>query len=368
VKSLSIAGINLRRMFRDRTNLFFMFVLPLMLVLILGAAFGNAGTPVLGVLHAGALLEPLRAEPAMRVQEFGDETTLRSAVERGEVSAGLAVPSSGSPRFLARPDRGSQQLRLVVGGVLVREANRRAASEFVAEQSGLDTAGALSIMDAVRVEPVTVTTTSTGKTQAAPDSGQFDSGAATQLVLFVFLTALTSSVALVETRRLGVTRRMLATPTSTRTVVLGEALGRIGVALMQGLIILTGSALLFGVRWGDPVAAVALLSAFALVAGGTGMLLGSVARTEQQTVGAGLLLGMGLAALGGCMVPLEFFGDTMRKIAYFTPHAWANEGFAILAHHGGDLVSVAPQLAVLLGTAIVLFGLGAWRLGRSVTS
>ena len=39
--------------------------------------------------------------------------------------------------------------------------------------------------------------------------------------------------------------------------------------------------------------------------------------------GVGVIVGLGVAALGGCMVPIEFFSDTMTKIAHLTPHAWA---------------------------------------------
>jgi len=52
-----------------------------------------------------------------------------------------------------------------------------------------------------------------------------DSGAAQELVLFVFVTSLSASSMLIETRRLGVSRRMLASPTPLGTVVVGEALG-----------------------------------------------------------------------------------------------------------------------------------------------
>ena len=56
-------------------------------------------------------------------------------------------------------------------------------------------------------------------------SGTFQGGAAQELILFVFLVALASAM-LIETRRIGVTRRMLASPTSVRTILVGEALGR----------------------------------------------------------------------------------------------------------------------------------------------
>jgi ABC-2 type transport system permease protein len=252
--------------------------------------------------------------------------------------------------------------------VLTREANRIAAGEFVASHTGLDAATALSAVDSVSVEPVDVRTTTAGEALFPEGFSGFDLGAASQLIVFTFLNSLTTAAALVETRAFGVTRRMLATPTPARVIITGEALGRVAIALLQGLIVVVGSALLFGVRWGDPLGAAALLFAFALVSGGAGLLLGALCRTQQQTTGAGILLGLGLAAFGGCMVPIEFFSPALRTVAFATPHGWANDGFAALTRRGGDLLTVAPHLGVLLGFATVLFALGAWRLQRAVTA
>jgi len=380
-KVLTITGMNLRRIFRDRTSLFFVFVMPLMLVLILGAAFGGPSTPKLGVLgtNAGHLLDALRAEPGLRVEEVAEEAELRTAVERGELAAGLVVPPSLSTtvatrgvaelRLVVRQDSGGQQTRLLVAGVLARESGRLASAAFIAGLNGADLDAALSTVDstAEAVPPVSVSTTTTGEALFPADLGMFSLGASSQLLLFMFLTAMNSSVALIESRRLGLSRRMVATPTSAATIVLGEGFGRVAIALVQGVFIVAGTSLLFGVRWGDPVAVGALLLLFALVAGGAGMLLGSVFSTEQQAGGFGVLLALGLAALGGCMVPLEFFGGTMREVALFTPHAWANQGFAELARDGGALSDVLPQLGVLAGYAAVLFALGAWRLRAVLT-
>ncbi|CCH32879.1 hypothetical protein ABZ816_31300 [Actinosynnema sp. NPDC047251] len=90
MKALVIAGIGLRRLFRDRISLFFLFVLPFLLILVMGAAFGGAARPALGVVGDGPVLDELRAEPAIRIERLADEAALRSAVEPGEVSAGLA--------------------------------------------------------------------------------------------------------------------------------------------------------------------------------------------------------------------------------------------------------------------------------------
>ncbi len=78
-------------------------------------------------------------------------------------------------------------------------------------------------------------------------------------------------------------------------------------------------------------------------------------------------MGLGLAALGGCMVPLEIFPDTMVKVAHITPHAWALDGFSELIRHGGTIVSIGPELAVLAVFAAALLALGTWRLRAKLT-
>ncbi len=67
------------------------------------------------------------------------------------------------------------------------------------------------------------------------------------------------------------------------------------------------------------------------------------------------------------MAPLEVFPDTARTIAHVTPHAWANDAFSKLLRHGGDVVTVLPQIAVLLGFATAAIALAVWQLRRVLT-
>jgi ABC-2 type transport system permease protein len=193
-------------------------------------------------------------------------------------------------------------------------------------------------------------------------AGRFSSGASTQLLLFIFLNSLNGAAWLIETRRLGIARRILSTPTSPRTLIAGQLLGRLAIALLQALIIVLGSLILFGVNWGDPLGTAAVILAFSLVSTGAAMLLGTLFATEQQAGPVALLLGLGLAALGGSMAPLEIFPSTARTVAHITPHAWANDAFSKLLSHGGDLASVVPDIAVLLAFAVALTALAGWRL------
>ena len=200
-----------------------------------------------------------------------------------------------------------------------------------------------------------------------PPCGRFDLGASSQLILFVFLTALAGSAALILSRQLGISRRMLATPTATGTIVIGEGTGRWAVAMVQGIYIILATFLIFRVNWGDPLGALAILVTFSAVGAGAGMLMGAVFSNDAQASGIGIVLSLGLAALGGCMLPVELFSPTMQKVAHITPHAWALDGFAELVRRDGTVVDILPELGILAVYATVLLLLAAWRLRIALT-
>jgi ABC-2 type transport system permease protein len=386
-KPFTIAATNLRRTFRERSSFFFVFGFPMLLILVLGMAYGGDFQPRVGLVAGGSgplverLAGQLAAADGIDVQLIAGESEMVDKVERGELEAGLSIPAgydsavrsaAGTTRlrFVARPGQQGQQVGSIVGAVVDAESARLRTVRFAAAEArlGFDAAATAVAAAARRVPPISVTARTTGDAEFPQTLGRFDVGASSQLLLFIFITSMTSASALIETRRLGVSRRMLATPTRASTVVLGEALGRYAVAVVQGGFIMLGSALIFGVRWGDPLAAITLMLSFALVASGAGLLLGALMRTTQQAIAIGLLLGLGLGALGGTMMPLEFFSPAMRTVAHLTPHAWAVEGFADLVRRGTGLAEVAPRVGVLLAAAAALFGLAAWRLRRSITA
>jgi len=383
VKALWIAVGDLRRMFRARANIFFVFIFPMLLILVLGATFGGSGSARLGVVSSDsgplgtALVRQLQRTPHLQVVPVTGAAALLTQVERGNVEAGIAIPPgydgavrAGHPvmvRYLARPDQSSQQLGETVRGAVARQAALLGAARFaVAERSAPSFGAALARAEQVspRVPAVSVTETTAGTALFPSSLGQFDEGAWSQLLLFLFLIALTGAAAIIETRRLGVARRMLATPTSPGTVIAGATLGRVLIACVQALVIILGSALFFGVRWGQPAGVAAVVILYACAGAGAGVLVGTLFRNESQAAGVTLLLGLGLGALGGCMVPLEIFPPTMRRIAHLTPQAWGNDAFNKLVGHGASITGILPQLGALALFAAVLLSLAAWRLRR----
>ena len=385
MKILAIAALNLRRVFRERTNAFFVIVAPFLLILVVGQLFGGGQQLRLGVAvgEAGPMAErlvtALGSGSRIIVERVGGEDDLRTAVERGRVHAGLVIPagyedglSAGRPaslRQLTRPaDTKAHDVTMWMRSVVAREAALVRAAQFGTAEGAGSFAGNLRAAETSSVPGIQVRVTTTGSAVFPEGLGAFAISAPPLLLMFVFLTSLTAAIGLVETRMLGVSRRMYATPTSVGTIVIGEALGRIVIALAQGLLIMLGSALMFDVDWGDPLGAAALLGVFSLVGGGAAMLLGSLFHTPGPPTSIAMILGLGLASLGGSMMPLESFGGMMRTLAHLTPHAWGYEGFARLVRHGATVTEILPQLGILAIYAAVLLSLGVWRLRRALTT
>jgi ABC-2 type transport system permease protein len=161
--------------------------------------------------------------------------------------------------------------------------------------------------------------------------------------------------------------RTLAAPVSPGQALAGQALGRFAIAAFQGGYIMLATALLFDVDWGDVWLSLLVLVTFSMVAAGAAMVLGSVLDNDSTASGAGVGLGLVLAALGGCMLPLELFPDRLQTVAHVTPHAWAYEAFAEIQRHDAGLADVLPQLGVLAAMAAALLVLGTRALRRSMT-
>lgn len=380
--SLAIAAVELRRFMRDRSNIFFVFIFPLLLVAVIGSQFG--GGPSHGTVVVTGEPSDLRSALVTELTDADVNVSVAGAdaaaeqLARGRTDVGVTVPAAAVDAF----DEGTDlELEMVLGSgagsaataQTVRDAVQ-ALSSHQGQIAALVDAGAdaAAVPDALAqaeqaVTPATVRVVDVDEiAQAFAGVGQFDVSASSQLLLFVFLTSLAGSATLIQGRRYRVIPRMLSAPVSTGQVIGGEALGRFVIAGFQGVYIMVVTALLFGVDWGDLTASVVVLATFSAVAAGAAMVIGSLLDNEGAATGLGIGAGLVLAALGGGMLPLELFPDGLRTVAHFTPHAWAYEAFAEIQRHEGTVVDVLPQLGVLVGMAVVLLVLGSWLLRRSL--
>ena len=332
---------------RDRTSFFFMIVLPLAIIVIIGASFGGARNVEIAVIGdsdtAGAVLAELNTTPDVEAVKMTSLEEARSAIRRFDIEAAVIVTDNNTFEFVANP---ATEQSFAARSVVQRVVDR--------VDAGVSNQARLSI-----------TIESVGEARFA-SQGAFALTAAQNLVLFTFITALTASAILVRMRRSGVLRRSLSTPASPLGVVAGIGTGWMALALIQALIIVAVGALAFGVDWGSPVAAVALILVFCLVGTGTGLLIGSSTSSEDTATSMSIPIALVLAALGGCMVPSEVFPDFLTNVSKATPHYWAIEGWKELMFDGAGIADIATQLLVLAGFAAALITASGVVLRRSL--
>jgi len=331
---------------RDRTSFFFMLILPIAIIVIIGSSFGGPSTVEIGVVgtddRADVVADALAAREGVEVERLTLEEA-QGEIRRFDLEAAVVVQSDGTYGVLANETSS--------GGFAARSTIQRVVDRI---EAGVDA-------DA----PSGVTVRSVGEARFA-SQGAFALTSAQNLVLFTFITALTAATLLVRARATGVLRRALTAPVSAVSIVVGVGVGWLVLALVQTAIIVSVGALAFGVDWGDPAAAVALTVLFALVGAGAGLLLGSAIDSENTVGSASAPVALVLAAIGGCMVPSEVFPEALRSFSQITPHFWALEGWKALMFDGAGIGDIGTELAVLAAFAITLIGASAVVLRRSL--
>lgn len=388
MKVTTIALLGLKRLLRDRSSLFFVLVFPIVITALVGfAVFKNQGDGIeTGIINlsdgplSAELAREIMASDAIDARTYTRVSELRTAVRRDDAQAGVIIPkdydqrlragSSAKIEFLASPRSGSPAAaRSAVSEVLTEQGIEVRAASFASAEGYGTFDEALSTVRRLRETSrplITVQSATLGQAERNREFSGFNYTAASNLVLFMFITSLTAAAQVIESRQLGISNRQLAAPLSTTQVMVGQMMSRLVIALFQGLFILVVGIIMFGVEWGNPLGAGALIVAFALVSTGVAMLFGSILRTPQQAA-VGVPVGIGLGMLGGCMWPLEIVSPAMNTVGHLTPHAWAMDGFIELIGKGATLTDITPQLGVLLGFAALSIAVSGWRFRKALT-
>jgi len=155
------------------------------------------------------------------------------------------------------------------------------------------------------------------------------------LVLFLFLMVLPMSGTFVQERERRTWTRIRMAPVNLAAVLLGKTIPYLILAIFQGAVLLLLGKLLLGMSWGNSDSSFVsnafwlgfMVVTSSIAAVGLGLLVASLSRAMSQVSRWGLLPSLGLALLGGCILPRELFPEETRWISLLTPHGWALDGF-----------------------------------------
>jgi len=144
--------------------------------------------------------------------------------------------------------------------------------------------------------------------------------------------------------------RILASTVTPGQYVLAKMLTCFALCGFAILLLLVSSALLFGIKWGNPLTLATAVVVWAGSMTGLLALIYAGARTREQANVFSPMVLMVFAMVGGSMFPYENLPGFLQMVGQFTPNRWA-----VLALQG---VAQSKPLAELAGPMTALLGLG----------
>ena len=187
---------------------------------------------------------------------------------------------------------------------------------------------------------------------AVPNSVQHNVPAWTLFAIFFIIVPL--SINLVKEKNQGTYVRLITNPTPNILLILGKTATYLIICLIQFYLILAVALFLFP-QMGLPQINVdgklinlSILTLFAgLAAIGLGILLGTIAKTQEQAAPFGSTFVVILAALGGVWIPVFAMPTVMQFISKISPMNWALNGYYDIMLRNGGIKDIFPEILSL---------------------
>jgi ABC-2 type transport system permease protein len=92
-----------------------------------------------------------------------------------------------------------------------------------------------------------------------------------------------------------------------------------------------------------------------------GLLIGTLAKSDNQVVLYSMLAMFVFSALGGTWFPLEGTGGAFATVGKLLPSSWAMIGLQNILIRRLGMASIWQPVAILLAYAVGFFALAVWR-------
>lgn len=188
--------------------------------------------------------------------------------------------------------------------------------------------------------------------EVLPNSVQHNVPAWSLFAIFFIIVPL--SINIVKEKSQGTMTRLIINPTPYYLLVLGKTATYLVICLIQFLLMVLIGVYVFphiGLPQLDVSNALLVLCLVASFAGlaaiGLGILLGTIAKTQEQAAPFGATLVVILAAIGGVWVPVFAMPKVMQVVSTISPMNWGLSAFYDILLRNGGITAVFPELIFL---------------------
>lgn len=397
MRIIDLALKDLSQIFRDKKSLLFLVAMPIVFTLFMGFAYkgGGDGAPqdnrlslawveaepgsalgqkLFARLDASDAVQPIRMEQAAALD----------ALQQGKVDGmllvptGYGIPADGRqiPQLKLVADTTSAQGQALYQVLRVPVTQLMSAVE-IAQISADESAnpaesapafelawskwGAVSRQSRIQIEQAVAK-----EAESWFGDNPYNQASPGILVQFAIFGLVTSAQILVQERKTRTLQRLMTTAMRPWEIVAGHLLAMFSVTFLQTAMLVVFGQLVLGVNYlREPLGVLLVSAALGLWVSSMGLLIGVLAKGDDQVILFSMLAMFIFSALGGTWFPLEVSGGAFAAIGKLMPSAWAMTGLQNILIRGLGLSSMWLPAGMLTLYALGFFGLAVWRFQKA---
>lgn len=357
---------------RDPRTLVLTFIFPIVMLFLLGyAATNDVRNIPLAVYDQDKSAESMRLLEAYQAADYfkiaydvNSPDELRRLMDNGSVRAGIVIP----PNYAESVSTGEKaEIAFLIDGsdpTLASTALSAATLIGQAKSSNLITRQMMFVGDGVNQSLVEVRTQVWYNPELV--AANFMIPGLIGMIL-QFLTTMLTSTAIVREREYGTIEQLIVTPIKPWELVVGKIVPYVLIGFFDTIEVLVIGVLVFHISINGNLLLLLLLCALFLVTTlGIGILISTVAKTQQEAMLTTLMTVMPSIFLSGFFFPLAAMPVILQAISYLIPLRY----FLIIARgivlKGVGMESISFEVMLLAIYGVVIMSLAAFRFRKKL--
>lgn len=350
---ITFAKIDVKRLFRDKVGIFFVFAFPLIFLVVFGSIFRGDGDVSFRVAllnksdteFAKGFVEEAKADKVLKIDE--EVTTLEQAKEkmnRGQIDATITLPESFG-------EIGEKQFPTGQAEVLYSESNQQAGQTL---GSILNT-----IFDEINKQFVTNERPFSAKAESTATKGltQFDytfAGILGFTILSLGIYGPTTVFPRLKEKK--ILRRYHTTTLKVWQYFTGNVISNGIIGLMAVAIMFTAATLFFdlNMRGNYLILASVILLGVTLMFG-IGLAIGGWAKNENQAAPLAQIATLPMMFLSGVFFPTFLMPEFLQNITKFIPLTPIVDSIRLVVTEGAGYGLIGQNLLIMAGWTVTIY-------------
>jgi len=375
LNTLTIAGKDIRELWRSKIRLFTLILMPMLMISILGYMFPSGNTLnhiSVGIVQmdhgdearviTGEVIRMAASSGTLDFSSFVSIGQAKEALMEGRLK-GILIVEEGFSEQIALGGRGSMRLIVDQTSPTVSLA---VSSSIAAILSVISAQIAAQVSQSPMTRAISLEQESIVPGAASNTFEFMAPGFLAMMVMMGGMGGLASAIS--RERELGTLDGMMMSPISRFSVIFGKALSQTVRGLFQGLIMIGLTMIVFGVRiYGSPILMLLVLLLGVLGFVGIGIIATSIASEQETSTMILMMMQIPMMFLSGTLYPIEQLPGWMQMIAKAIPLTYAVTALRKVMVLGAPITAISGEISILIVIAVVSISIAIPLFERAIT-